>query len=123
MLMGLKLIEIICSTGMTLNQILEEIYNEFGYFVIDRTDYEVDLNQKENLKSLLEEDIPKIIREAGVRNVITIDGYKYMMEDGSWIMIRLSGTEAVVRVYTESSSEKKVKDLQELGKRVISSVF
>ena len=121
--MGLKLIEIICSTGMTLNRILEEIYNEFGYFVIDRTDYEVDLNQKENLKSLLEEDIPKIIREAGVRNVITIDGYKYMMEDGSWIMIRLSGTEAVVRVYTESSSEKKVKDLQELGKRVISSVF
>ena len=123
MLMGLKLIEIICSTSMTLNQILEEIYNEFGYFVIDRTDYEVDLNQKENLKSLLEEDIPKIIRKAGVRNVITIDGYKYMMEDGSWIMIRLSGTEAVVRVYTESSSEKKVKDLQELGKRVISSVF
>ena len=38
-------------------------------------------------------------------------------------MIRLSGTESVVRVYTESGSEKKVKDLQELGKRVISSVF
>ena len=123
MLMGLKLLEIICTTGMTLNQILEEIYDKFGYFVFDRIDYEIDLNQKENLKSLLEKDIPKILKEAGARDVITLDGYKYMIDDRNWIMIRLSGTEAVVRVYTEGSGDKEVKDLQELGKRVISSVL
>ena len=63
------------------------------------------------------------MKEAGARDVITLDGYKYMIDDRNWIMIRLSGTEAVVRVYTEGSGDKEVKDLQELGKRVISSVL
>jgi len=123
MLIGLKLLEIICSTGMTVNQILEEIYNEFGYFVFDRIDYEIDLRKKESLKSLLEKGIPDILKKAGAGRVIVIDGYKYIMEDGSWVMIRPSGTEAVVRIYAESESDKKVKYLQELGKRVISHVF
>ncbi|MBE3090122.1 MAG: phosphoglucomutase/phosphomannomutase family protein [Actinobacteria bacterium] len=123
MLIGLKLLEIICSTGMTVNQILEEIYNEFGYFVFDRIDYEIGLRQKESLKSLLVKGIPDILKKAGAGRVIVIDGYKYIMEDGSWIMIRPSGTEAVVRIYTEGESDKKVKYLQELGKKVISHVF
>lgn len=123
MLIGLKLLEIICSTGMTVNQILEEIYNEFGYFVFDRIDYKIDLRQKESLKSLLEKGIPDILKKTGAGRVIVIDGYKYIMEDGSWVMIRPSGTEAVVRIYTEGESDKKVKYLQELGKKVISHVF
>ncbi len=122
-LMGLRLLEIICSLNMTVNQILDEIYNEFGYFVFDRTDYKIGLPQKENLKSLLEEGIPGILKNAGAGKVITLDGYKYIMDDGSWIMIRPSGTEAVVRVYTEGESEEKTKYLQGLGKKIIDSVF
>ncbi len=123
MLMGLKLLEIICSMNMTINQILEDIYNEFGYFVFNRIDYEIGLKQKENLKSVLERGIPDILKRAGAGKVITIDGYKYIMEDGSWVMIRPSGTEAMVRIYTEGESDKKIKYLQELGKKIISSVF
>jgi alpha-D-glucose phosphate-specific phosphoglucomutase len=123
MLMGLKLLEIICSTKMTVNQILEDIYNEFGYFVFDRIDYEIRLQQKENLKSILERGIPDILKKAGARKVINIDGYKYIMGDGSWIMIRPSGTEGVVRVYTEGESDKVVSYLQKLGKEVIGNVF
>ncbi|NQT66966.1 MAG: hypothetical protein HQ569_05265, partial [Actinobacteria bacterium] len=100
-----------------------EIYNEFGYFVFKRIDYEIDLRRKESLKALLEKGIPDILKKAGARRVIAIDGYKYIMEDGSWVMIRPSGTEAVVRIYTEGESDKKVKYLQELGKKVISHVF
>ena len=123
MLMGLKLLEIVCSMNMTINQILEDIYNEFGYFVFNRIDYKIGPEQKENLKALLEKGIPDILKKAGAGGVVTIDGYKYIMEDGSWIMIRPSGTEAVVRVYTEGESDKKIKYLQELGKEVIDSVF
>jgi len=123
MMMGLKLIEIICSTGMTVNQILERIYSQFGYFVFNRIDYKIDLKQKENLKSLLEKGIPGILKKAGVGRTVNIDGYKYIMEDGSWVMIRPSGTEAVVRLYAEGESSKKVSFLQKLGKEVIDSVF
>ncbi len=122
-LMSLRLLEIVCSMDMTINQILEEIYNEFGYFVFDRIDYKIDLQQKENLKSVLERGIPDVLKKAGAGKVITIDGYKYIMEDGSWLMIRLSGTEAVVRLYTEGGSDKRISYLQELGKEVIRGAF
>jgi phosphomannomutase len=81
------------------------------------------LRQKESLKSILEKGIPGILKKAGARNVINIDGFKYIMGDGSWIMIRPSGTEGVVRVYTEGESDKVVNHLQKLGKEVISNVF
>lgn len=123
MLIGLKLLEIICSTGMTINQILDKIYSEFGYFVFDRIDYEIDLRKKESLKSLLEKGVPDILKNAGAAKVITLDGYKYIMEDGSWIMIRPSGTESVVRIYTEGEDKEKTNYLQDLGKKIISSVF
>jgi len=119
MLMGLKLIEIVCSLGKTLNQILDEIYKEFGYFVFDRTDYEVNSRQKESLRSIIEKRIPEELEKEGVREVITVDGHKYIMEDGGWIMIRLSGTESVVRVYTEGESRERTDYLQGLGKKVI----
>ena len=41
--------------------------------------------------------------------MVTIDGYKYILNDGSWLMIRPSGTEAVVRVYSESFSSERLK--------------
>jgi len=123
MLIGLKLLEIICSTGMTINQILDKIYSEFGYFVFDRIDYKIDLPRKEKLKSILEKGIPEILKNAGAAKVITLDGYKYIMEDGSWIMIRPSGTESVVRIYTEGEDKEKTNYLQDLGKKIISSVF
>jgi alpha-D-glucose phosphate-specific phosphoglucomutase len=122
MLMGLRVLEIICGLGMSVNQILDEIYNEFGYFVFDRTDYKISPAQKDRLKSLLERGIPETLKSAGAEKVITIDGYKYIMNDGSWIMIRPSGTESVVRVYTEGGSEEKTKYLQELGKKIIDGV-
>lgn len=122
-LMGLKLLEIICSLNMTVNQILDRIYDEFGYFVFDRIDYKIDTEQKKKLISVMEEGIPEILKEAEVKNVVTVDGYKYILEDSSWIMIRPSGTEAVVRVYTEGESTEKTDYLQGLGKKIIDSLI
>ena len=49
----------------------------------------------------------------------TADGTKYMLEDDSWVLMRASGTEPVVRVYAESSSDEKIKNLVDAGKRFI----
>jgi phosphomannomutase len=123
MLMGLKLLEILSTLGMTVNQVLEKIYDEFGYFVFTRIDYETDLKQKKNLQSITRKGIPGVLKEAGVKNVVTLDGYKYIMEDGSWLMIRPSGTEAVVRVYAEGDSEEKTNYLHKLGGAIIDSAI
>ncbi len=123
MVMGLKLVEIMAKKGKTINKILEEIYEKFGYFVYQRLDYGVTEAQKEELKELLGKKVPDLIKAEGVKQVVTIDGYKYFLEDGSWIMVRPSGTEAVVRVYAESSSQNKLSYLHGLGKKVINGLI
>jgi len=122
MLMGLKLLEIMAKEKKTLNQILKDIYDEYGYFVYDRNDYLIEISERDKLRALLESEIPAIIKNEKVREVVTIDGFKYILEDGSWLMIRPSGTEAVVRVYAESSNEKRLQDLLIIGKKVVERI-
>lgn len=119
MLMGLKLLEIMAEEKKSLNQILEQIYARYGYFVYERNDYEIDIKEGEKLKSLLKLKIPVPIEREKVKEVVKIDGFKYILEDGSWIMIRASGTEAVVRVYAESYSQSRLEDLLKIGKEVV----
>jgi phosphomannomutase len=119
MLMGLKLLEIMVKENKTLNCILEELYREYGYFVYERNDYEIEISERDELKLMLKLKVPLLIEKEKVKEVITIDGFKYILEDGSWLMIRPSGTEAVVRVYGESSNEDRLKDLLRIGKKVI----
>jgi alpha-D-glucose phosphate-specific phosphoglucomutase len=119
MLMGLKLLEIMAKEKKTLNQILKGLYDKYGYFVFGRNDYLIEIRERDKLKALLKSEIPEAIKCEKVREVITIDGFKYVLEDGSWLMIRPSGTEAVVRVYAESSNEKRLKELLIIGKKVI----
>jgi phosphomannomutase len=98
--------------------ILNEIYDEYGYFVYERNDYEMEIKERDKIKSLLELQIPPAIEKQKVKEVITIDGFKYVFDDDSWLMIRPSGTEAVVRVYAESSDEKRLKELLDIGKEI-----
>jgi len=123
MIMGLKLLEIICREGKSANQILKDIYEEYGFFDFQRTDYEINMEQKEKLVELLENGIPQILKDRGAEDVITIDGYKYLMDEYNWVMIRPSGTEAVVRIYSEGDSTASSATLQELGKRIMDGVM
>ena len=119
MIMGLRLLEIICRENKSANQILDDIYREYGYFDFQRTDYKIDADSKEKLVRSLESGIPKILKDAGVKEVITIDGYKYPVDEYNWVMIRPSGTEEVVRVYSEGSSQDSSARLQGLGKSIM----
>ncbi|MHB1348068.1 MAG: phosphohexomutase domain-containing protein [Candidatus Humimicrobiaceae bacterium] len=122
MLMGLKLLEIMAKEKKTLNQILEDLYGMYGYFVFGRNDYLIEIRERDRLKNQLELGIPALISNEKVMEVVTIDGFKYVLEDGSWLMIRPSGTEAVVRVYAESSDEQRLQDLLIIGKKVIEGI-
>jgi alpha-D-glucose phosphate-specific phosphoglucomutase len=122
MLMGLILLEILCRSGKTVNEILEDIYNEFGYFIYRRQDYATNPDKKEKLNKLLSTRIPEPLKNEGAGEPVTGDGYKYFLADGSWLMIRVSGTEAVTRVYVESSSSQRLEHLHKLGKKLLSDL-
>ena len=71
------------------------------------------------LKDMLASKPPTNIGDISVRRIIDMDGFKFIMRDHSWLVIRLSGTEPVVRLYAESDSPKKLANLVEFGKKLI----
>jgi phosphomannomutase len=64
------------------------------------------------------EDAPAQIGGEKVGSIATIDGVKYLIEDGSWLLIRPSGTEPVLRVYAEGRSPEMVQALLSYGEQV-----
>ena len=122
MYMSLMLLEILCREKKSANEILKDIYNEFGYFVYKRADYEVENDRKDRLIALLSKKIPDALVNEVSAEPLLIDGYKYILKDGSWIMIRPSGTEAVVRIYAESNTSEKLEYLHCIGKKILDNV-
>jgi phosphomannomutase len=70
----------------------------------------------------LVEEAPAQIGGESIINVGTTDGVKYLLADESWLLIRPSGTEPVLRVYAEGRSEEMVKALLAYGGQIASSV-
>ncbi|OQA20808.1 MAG: Phosphoglucomutase [Actinobacteria bacterium ADurb.Bin346] len=122
MYMSLMLLEILCREKKSANEILKDIYNEFGYFIYKRADYEVENDRKDRLSALLSKKIPDALVNEVSAEPLLIDGYKYILKDGSWIMIRPSGTEAVVRIYAESNTSEKLEYLHCIGKKILDNV-
>jgi phosphomannomutase len=122
-LIGLMLIEIMATNNKTLGQLADEMMEELGRkFVYLRRDIELTQAHKEALLKSLHEIAPESIGGLKVTEVETIDGMKFHREDGSWVMLRVSGTEPVVRIYAEATSEKAVQDLVGEGLKLINSV-
>ncbi len=109
-------IEMVAVTGKNLSEILKGIMDEFGYYYPDRSGISVDrsLVGEPLIKKLsaIQEKYKKgtEIKIGGnkriVADVITVDGTKLVFDDGSWLMIRPSGTEPKVRFYIEARTEE-----------------
>ncbi len=115
-LFGLLLaIEIIATTRKNLSTYLKELMDEYGYFYPDRSGIVVDKTITGELLlkklSILQEKYREgtVVNIGGekriVQEVIIIDGTKLVFDDGSWLMIRPSGTEPKVRFYIEARTE------------------
>jgi phosphomannomutase len=67
-------------------------------------------------------DAPSKIGGENIAQVATVDGVKYIMADDSWLLIRPSGTEPVLRVYAEGRTQEMVQALLEYGEQVAANV-
>lgn len=128
-LFGLLLaIEMMAVTGKNLSGYLNELMNEFGHFYPDRSGIAVDRSlagEPLMRKLLIIKDTYRngTIAEIGgktrtVTDVITVDGTKVVFDDGSWLMIRPSGTEPKVRFYIEARTAEGKKDMFEAAEKI-----
>jgi len=117
MVANLMLLELLATTGKSITKIAAEIQKEFGASAYDRIDMHFPLEKRHELIEHLAKNPPAKLLNSPVKEVKTYDGVKYIATDDSWLMFRTSGTEPIIRIYSEASSPAKVKQLLELGRR------
>jgi len=122
-IMGLLVVEMIASSGKTLNGMVTELLNDVGPAYYERTDLRLSRPvAKAEMTEFLTKQAPAQIGPEKVAEISQRDGIKYIMTDDSWLLIRPSGTEPVLRVYAEGRSQEMVKALLDYGEHVAASV-
>ncbi len=114
-LMGLLLAELVAKQGGDIQVLLQRIMDRIGHFAYARHDYAIQPFSKAELVQALSATVPDTLNGTPVAELNTRDGVKYVMEDGSWLLIRPSGTEPVLRVYAEAPHMEKVQQLLAIG--------
>jgi alpha-D-glucose phosphate-specific phosphoglucomutase len=118
-LMGLLLLEVMADAGASLYELVEDLLADVGPAQYARTDINlVHAVDKAQMVDLLVTLAPGEIAGVKVEDVQTTDGVKYYLEDGSWLLIRPSGTEPVLRVYAEAPDDDRVKALLLFGEEM-----
>lgn len=108
---GLALYELMTKTGKTLKELCEEVYEIIGRFVYDRHDLHIENDKKEAIIKKAAEGGYLKFGKYGYSHTENIDGIKYHLDNGGWIMLRASGTEPLLRVYAEGNSKDETQDI------------
>jgi len=120
-LMGLLMAEIVAYYGKSPEMLLAEVMAEIGHFDYARNDFKVRPFEKNALVSKLTELAPATLAGSPLASINLRDGVKYVMANNSWLLIRPSGTEPVLRVYAEAHSPATVQTLLAEGRALADS--
>jgi len=123
MLLGILLIEMMAHRKKGILQIMSDIETEYGRFCYTRIDMELADDKKKKLMESLKKDPLKKVLDKPVVEMKSYDGFKFILEDGSWLTMRLSGTEPILRVYAETSSKDLSQKYIEFGKKIALSII
>lgn len=119
---GLILYEYMMETGKTLKQLCREIYEVVGAFYYDRNDLTLPEEQKQQIMQRAASGGFTRFGPYAIDHVETIDGIKYALKNGGWIMLRASGTEPLLRIYAEGNNREETLDmLSEVKKTIFST--
>ena len=112
--------EMVAVEGKSLGELLADLYHRVGEFHSSRTNIRLSNNLESGLAEKLASP-PVIIGGKRIDRMVDIDGSKFFLEDGSWMLFRKSGTEPVVRVYCEAGSAQQLKELTAAASAFIQS--
>ena len=109
--MGLVLFEYMVKSGKSLEELIEEVYDLVGEFKYWRDDLHIDEKLKDSIVKKCKNDEFKSFGKYSVEKVDKTDGFKFILNQDEWLMIRPSGTEPVLRCYAESKDLKGAKEI------------
>jgi phosphomannomutase len=121
-LAGLMLLELLATEKISVNRMLAALEKQFGPHHYDRIDTHFPLEKRTALMEFCAKNPPVKLLRSPLAAVKSYDGVKYVAEDGTWLMLRGSGTEPILRIYAEAKSAADVKKLLALGVKLTRQV-
>lgn len=116
-LAGLYLLDYAAATGKPASELLERVFAITGPHFYERLDFDLEPGSNERVKAVLDAANPVEIAGRKVLRSDRTDGWRFFIDEG-WLLFRLSGTEPLLRIYTEVRSGELVKPILEAGKRI-----
>ena len=117
--MGLTIWEFMAKTGKSLKELIAEVYAITGPFWFERNDLHIDETIKNNVLKNCNSGAYKEFGKYKVQRVDDLDGWKFFVDDNTWLMIRASGTEPVLRTYAEAPTKEIAFDVLADAKKVL----
>ena len=112
---GLILLEMLAMERVSVGTLVARLEKKFGPHRYGRVDTHFPLEKRSALMDFLKRRPPSTLLQSPLAEVKSYDGVKFVARDTSWLMLRGSGTEPVLRIYAEAGSEAKVRKLLKLG--------
>jgi phosphoglucomutase len=110
--------EMVAREGKSIRELLEQLYAEVGRFITRRDNLKLSPQLEKEYANKIT-TLPAEVAGVKVKEVNRIDGTKLLLEDGSWVLFRKSGTEPVVRLYGEASTEERLTEVMAAGRKFI----
>ncbi len=111
--------EVAAIENKPLSIVYKNLLDEYGEVYTERINIHLKSEeQKNSIMHKLKMDPPSFIMNVKVNSINDIDGYKFLLKDGSWVLVRASGTEPVLRIYIEGTSKDMLRKLQKFAEDI-----
>ena len=121
-LAGLMLLEMLATEKVSVNKLIAQLEKQFGPHCYARIDAHFPLEQRAALMDFCRRNPPARLLRSPLADVKSYDGVKLIAADGSWLMLRGSGTEPILRIYAEAKSDADAQKLLRLGVKLTRQV-
>ena len=118
-LASLYLLDMMVRLNLKPSQLVDLLFEVVGSHYYDRIDSPLPAGQRQVYEDRIRQADPQLIGGLKVTGLNTLDGYKFSLEDGGWLLIRFSGTEPVVRVYCETTFADRVETILKDGLKIV----
>ncbi|HJX13341.1 MAG TPA: phosphoglucomutase/phosphomannomutase family protein, partial [Dehalococcoidales bacterium] len=117
-LANLYFLDLMVKTGKNPSQLIDYLYSKVGPHYYHRVDIRFPAEQRQAIISRVKDNPPGTIDGVKVAKLDATDGFRFILADNTWLLIRFSGTEPLLRIYTETDSPERVERLLKLGREM-----
>src|SRR5439155_7598072 len=115
---GLMLLEMLATERISVNKLVANLEKRFGPHCYGRLDTHFPLEKRAALMEFLQKNPPLKLLRSPLADIKAYDGVKFIARDSSWLMLRGSGTEPILRIYAEAKSDADAQRLLKLGQKL-----